>query len=359
MPQIRADLHLGYAQIGLLIAVPLLVGSLLELPLGLVAGHGRRRYRLTLAGGLVLVTALAAIAAAGSFWLLLAALTAFFPASGAFVGLTQSALMDAQPLRREQRMASWNLAGSVGAVAGPLLLAGVVIAGGSWRTAYLVIAAAAAATLAGAALAGHARQAPDPPGEAPEPGPDTAGEPGLREAFAALRDRAVVRWLVLLQISDLVLDVLTGFVAVYLVEAAHATVAQAAFGVAVRLGAGLAGDAITIVSLRYADGGRLLRVSSAAALVLYPALLLAPGLGTKLVLLAALSLATASWYPLQQAGLYSSLPGASGVATSLSSGASLVGALGPLAVGFIATRFGLTTALAFLAVVPAAVLFLA
>src|SRR5258708_32671612 len=140
MPLIRGDLHLSYAQIGLLIAVPLLVGSLIELPLGLVAGYGRRRRMLVLAGGLVVVAALAAIAAAVSFWTLLIALTLFFPASGAFVGLTQSSLMDAAPDRQERHMAAWELAGSLGGLTGPLLLAGCLLAGWSWRAAYLLVA---------------------------------------------------------------------------------------------------------------------------------------------------------------------------------------------------------------------------
>ena len=42
LPLIRGDLWLSYAQIGLLIGLPLLWGSLLELPLGLVAGQSRR-----------------------------------------------------------------------------------------------------------------------------------------------------------------------------------------------------------------------------------------------------------------------------------------------------------------------------
>ena len=36
LPLIRRDLGLSYAQVGLLASVPLLVGGLLELPLGLV-----------------------------------------------------------------------------------------------------------------------------------------------------------------------------------------------------------------------------------------------------------------------------------------------------------------------------------
>ena len=126
--------------------MPLVVGSLLELPLGLVAGADRRR-RMVLAGGVVFTLSLAAVAAAHTLLTMLLAVTAFFPASGAFVSLTQSALMDADPARRQTRMAAWNLTGSAGAVAGPLLLAVVLAAGGSWRGGYLVLAAAAGVVL--------------------------------------------------------------------------------------------------------------------------------------------------------------------------------------------------------------------
>ncbi len=47
MPLIRHDLALSYVQIGLLAAVPLTIGSLLELPLGVISGTGRRRWRVT------------------------------------------------------------------------------------------------------------------------------------------------------------------------------------------------------------------------------------------------------------------------------------------------------------------------
>ena len=166
LPLIRADLGLNYAQIGLLISVPLLVGSLIELPLGLVAGQGRTRHRLVLAGGVVVAGSLAAVAAAHSVTVLLIAFVAFFPASGAFVSLTQAALMDGAPGRHQQRMAAWNLAGSAGAVGGPLLLAGVLAVGGGWRTAYLLLAAAAGAALAVAFFAAPSRP-PATPGHDP------------------------------------------------------------------------------------------------------------------------------------------------------------------------------------------------
>ena len=111
LPLIRQGLALSYGQVGLLASMPLLLGSLLEFPLGALAGRGRGRRLAVLAGGVVFILTLVAAAAARSFIGLLAAFVIFFPASGAFVSLTQSGLMDADPERREQHMARWNLAG--------------------------------------------------------------------------------------------------------------------------------------------------------------------------------------------------------------------------------------------------------
>jgi len=350
LPLIRQGLGLSYGQVGLLTSVPLLLGSLLELPLGVLAGQGRRRRVAVLAGGAVFILALAGAAAARSFAGLLAALVVFFPASGAFVSLTQSGLMDADPGRREQHMARWELAGSAGSVAGPFVVIAVLAAGGGWRSAFGVLAVAAAAAWLGVAR-NPPRPAPDG-GHPARPGAAAAA----RQVLAALRRPGVARCLVLLQVCDLMLDVLTGFVAVYLVDVVHATPDEAALGVAIRLGAGLAGDAAVVWALRWAGGLSLLRISAAAAALLYPGFLLVPGIGPKLVLLGGLSVVTAPWYPLLQARLYGSLPDASGIAVSLSSAASLLGGAGPLAVGFLAQRFGLTWALAGLAAAPLCVL---
>lgn len=354
LPLIRADLGLSYAEIGLLIGIPLLVGSLLELPLGLIAGQGKWRHRLVLAGGVVVMASLAAVAAAPSAGVLLVAFVAFFPASGAFVSLTQAALVDAAPGREQQRMAAWNLAGSAGAVAGPLLLAGVLTVGAGWRSAYLALAMAAGVALAAAAFSAPSRHTPVVVAD----GEDDEGgrRPSVRQALRALRTGDVARWVVLLEITDLLLDVLTGYIGVYLVDVAGASPAEAAIGVAVRLGSGLAGDALFVLVSRRVGGPSALRVSAAAALVVFPAFLLVPSVPAKLSILAVLSIVTACWYPVVQAGLYGSLPGRSGIAVFLASAAGLVGAAGPLAVGLIAQRAGLTWALAVLGAAPAVVL---
>src|SRR5262245_4363887 len=104
------------------------------------------------------------------------------------------------------------------------------------------------------------------------------------------------------------------------------------------------------------DGVAALRVIAISACALYPAFLLVGWPPAKLIILAVLSMATACWYPVIQAGLYTSLPGRSGIAVFLSSAAALVGAAGPIAVGFIAQQAGLTWALAVLGVAPAVVI---
>jgi FSR family fosmidomycin resistance protein-like MFS transporter len=334
--------------------------------MGVLAGQGRRRRLVILGGGIVFLLTLLAVASAGSFAVLMAAFVAFYPASGAFVSLTQAEIIDAWPGRQAQVMARWDLAGAAGAMAGPLLLTAVLAmegggeAGGGWRAGYLVLAGIGALVWLGALLRGQ----PKPDGhqaaaEAEDEAEDAEHQPWTaraREVAAALRDWGTLRWLLLIEVADLLLDVFTGFLALYLVDVANLTPAVAALAIAVRLGAALAGDAALIVILERVGDLTVLRVSAAASALLYPGFLLVPGVLPKLAALAALSAVTAPWYPVLQARLYGSLPGRSTVAVTLSSAAGLAGGLGPLAVGLAAEGFGLSWALAGLAVVPVAVL---
>ena len=123
--------------------------------MGVLAGQGRRRRLVILGGGIVFLITLLAVASARSFAVLLAAFVAFYPASGAFVSLTQAEVMDARPDRQAQVMARWDLAGAAGAVAGPLLLTAVLASGGGWRAGYLVLAGISALIWLGALLRGR------------------------------------------------------------------------------------------------------------------------------------------------------------------------------------------------------------
>lgn len=165
-----------------------------------------------------------------------------------------------------------------------------------------------------------------------------------------------MKWVALLQVSDLLLDVLTAFVALYMVDVVHASPSWAAAAVAIRTAAGLAGEAVLIPILGRRSGTTVLVGGTVAAVVAYPAFLLVPGLVPKLVALVVLSVATAPWYPLMQARLYTVVDGESAVAVTLNSAAGLVGGLAPLALGLAAARFGLAWSMAGLAAVPVAVL---
>lgn len=88
-PSIRADLGLSYASLGVLLAVPALVSSVLEPAMALAGGGGGRR-RFIAVGGLAFAAGLVIAAGADSFAVLLVGFVVLYPASGAFVALTQA-----------------------------------------------------------------------------------------------------------------------------------------------------------------------------------------------------------------------------------------------------------------------------
>ncbi len=331
-PLIRADLGLSYAQIGLLLGVPGIVGNIIEPLLGVLADVWRRRV-LVLGGGIVFGLSLLLTAAAQGFALLLLAFILLAPASGAFVSLSQAALMDHAPTRREQNMARWTFAGSVGVLAGPLALGAFVLTGAGWRGFFMLFAA-----LTGLLLALAWRFAFPRPADGPAP---TELRNGLRCAMQALRRPSVVRWLVLLEFSDLMLDVLLGYLALYWVDVIEATPAAAGAAVALWSGVGLLGDLLLIPLLEEVRGLTYLRWSVWAELLLYPLFLLAPASWPKLALLALVGLGNAGWYSILKAQLYSAMPGQSGTALAVNNVSGIVGSLIPIALGAVAQRYGL------------------
>ena len=349
-PLIRSDLGLTYVEVGLLLAIPHIFASLLEPPLGLLGDAWDRR-ALVRAGGLAFVGGLLLIAASDGFAPMLLALMLVFPASGAFVSLSQATLMDLDPERHELNMARWVLAGSVGVVAGPLALAAADGAGLGWRATFAALAGVGVVALG---CAWHVRL-----GEAARPNGDSvvaALVEGGRDALRSLRRPAVLRWLALLNVSDLMLDVLHGFLALYFVDVMGATGARAAFAIVVYTGVGLAGDALMIPLLRRMEGVRTVRASAAAMLVVFPVFLLLRDSTPKLVLLALIGVLNSGWYSILKGRLYSEMPGRSATVMALESLSGVVGGLLPLSIGIVAQRYGLGVAMWLLAAAPLALL---
>ena len=135
----------------------------------------------------------------------------------------------------------------------------------------------------------------------PDGDPDQ-GRPQRRAALRALGRREVLRWLFLVELSDLLLDILLAFLALYLVDDVGASVATGGLAVAIWTGCGLLGSVALIPLLRRIDGLCYLRGSAALAAGLFTAFLLVPGLVPKLALVGALALVNAGWYPVSKPG---------------------------------------------------------
>ena len=342
-PLVRDDLALRYAEIGLLLSAPRMFGNLVEPPLFMAAEAAGRRAFIT-GGGALFALSLALVSASMGFWSLLLALMLLHPAAGAFVSLSQAALMDSQPARREQNMARWAFAGSAGQVAGSLAVASAVALGAGWRTLFAALSVCTLATLVtvrrfplSTPVASTADEGP------PQPAASrlAAFREGAATAWRALRRHEVVRWLALLELADLMLDGFHGFIALYFVDVVGTTQGRAALAVAVWTGVGLAGDLLIIPLLERVRGLRCLRWSAAASFVLLPLFLIAPGVPPKLFVLALLGLGNSGWYAILKAQLYAAMPGRSSTAVALHSAAGIFGGLIPLALGLFAERFGL------------------
>ena len=348
---IRNDLHLDYIQIGMLLTIPNTTGSITEPILGIWGDIGQRRL-LILGGGIAFAGALLLISLSHNFPLLLAALVIFNPASGAFVSLSQATLMDIEPKRHEHLMARWALAGSVGNVIGPLVLAVAIGLTGNWRSAFFILAILTVLLLV--MLWRYGNAIPNTPSQIDQP--IQGFKEGIGNAITALKRRKVLLWLTLLQFSDLMLDILRGFVPLYFVDIVGANNTQASLAIAIWLGLGLVGDFLLIPILDKVQGIVYLKLSAAIVLFLYPTFLLVSNISVKLLILGLLGLFNAGWYSIVQGQLYTAMPGQSGTVLTLSNLFGLVGGLMPLVLGLFAQYYGLQNTMWLLIAAPMALL---
>jgi MFS transporter, FSR family, fosmidomycin resistance protein len=315
------------------------VSLVVEPPIGVLGDRGWRR-RLVLLGGVCFAVSLAAVAFASSFAGLLVATMVLYPASGAFVSLSQATLMDAAPAERERNMARWTLAGAFGVACGPLLVA----TGVSWRALFAVYAVLALVLVVAARP--HSFDG------------EHDGSAGFRAALRELRNPRVVRWLVLLELEDLAGDILYGYLALYFVDVAGADAQTAALAVAAWTVADLVGNVVVLRVLGRVGGLRWLRLTAVGVAVVFPLFQLADGLGAKVVLVALLGALHSGWYPITKARLYEELPGRSGTAMALGTTTGALGAVLPLVLGLLAERVGIHDAFWLVLVAPLAVLLL-
>ncbi len=346
MPLIRRDLGLSYTEIGLLLGVPALTAGVIEPALGLLADRGHRR-ALVLGGGVVSSLVLIANAVATGFSFLMAAFVVGYLAAGSFVTLAQTVLMDAAPDHHERSMARWVFIGSLGVTAGPFLVVAGNLLDLGWRPVFWFLAGL------GLILTFLARRLPLDTRAAPEQQKDAT-----RFALRAMRDPAVRRWLIVIEAADLLVDVFFIFLAIYLVDVAGATSVQASLAVSLSTAGAIAGSALILPMLARVDGLRYLRVSAVVAAAAFALFLIVDALSIKVVAAAVIAMLGAGWYSIPKARLYSSLPGRSGIAVALESGAALVGSQAAVAIGAASAAFGLGNAMWLLMAAPVSILVL-
>lgn len=348
LPTMRVDLALSYAQVGLLLGVPHVFGTLIE-PVIMLLGDTNLRKHLILAGGLGMTIALFLIATATGFPMLLLAVVISYPASGAFVTLSQATLMDLNRGREPQMMARWTVAGSLGNLIGPLFVAaGFAIALG-WR--WIFIALAVLALLL--TLVVFIRHFPAQTSPAFPSGEDGIGMSQrlvvMHTVFAnlreAVRNAELLRWTVLLQFSDLLLDVFIAFAPLFLTDVIGVTPIQASLLLSVLMLTSLAADVVLLPILERFPGRTVVRTSAAVTIVLCVVWLLVPWPFVKIALMILLRFSTLGWYQVLQGEAYASAPGKSGTVMAIGSVVGLLGGGLAWLVGWVASQAGLPAAM--------------
>jgi MFS transporter, FSR family, fosmidomycin resistance protein len=349
LPLLHVDLGISYAQVGLLLGLPVVVSTFIE-PVIMLLGDTGWRKSLVIAGGLCLSVALFSIAAAYSFHTLLLAFMLAFPASGAFVSLSQATLMDISPGREPHMMARWTFVGSIGSLAAPLVLAAGYALNLGWRPIFAILAFVALILVLSAWL--H----PFPVIKSKVSSPTSGFCLTLRELCTnfqqAVKNPQLLRWIFLLQISDLLLDVFSSYLPLYLSHQVGFTPIQTSLVMAGFILSGLVADALIIPLLERFSGSKIVRSSAMVVAVLYPLWLISPWTVIKISLLFVIRLATLGWYSVMKGEAYASHPGRSGVVMAVSSLAGLFGGGMTWFIGWFAGWFGLSSAMWLLLIGP-------
>ncbi len=349
LPSLKSDLALSYTEVGLLLTVPALVALAGEPLIGLL-GDTRHRRTLAVAGCAATGLGLLLTGIAQTFGLVLIAFTILYISSGAYVNLAQATLVDRNPDRAEHTMARWTLLGSIGVSVAPVIVTAALALGYGWRGLYIALSVVAGfytALLLRPRFNLHANA----------DGDAVSLMQMLRDLWAALNQRELLRLLILTELADLMLDKLLEVTGLYFHDVVGVSLAEASAAVAVLTGAGLIGNVLLVPLLERVDGTRLLRYSALLVLAFYIAFLLAPWAELKWILIAAIGLATTGWFAILQGKTYALMPGQSGMIVAAGSLSNVVKLFVPVLIGRLADQFGLQWAMWLLALGPLALIF--
>lgn len=336
LPYLRDDLALTYTEIGLLFTIPGLIGIVGEPIIGLL-GDTRHRRALVVGGIVATAIGLFLTGVGQTFWLILLAFSILYISSGAYVNLAQATLIDRDSSRAEQTMARWTLLGSIGVAIAPLIVTALFYLGYGWRGLYLSLAGVAGIytfLLLRWRFDSHA-------------GAEVQASPRelWNNLITALRSRELVRWVVITELADLMLDKLLEVTGLYFHDVVGVDLGAASGAVAVFTIAGLIGNILLVPVLEKASGLSVLRVSAVIVLIAFIAFMLVPFAWLKFVLIGVISFSTTGWFPILRGKTYAVLPGQSGVIVSVTALGNVSSVFVPVIVGRLADTFGLQWAM--------------
>jgi FSR family fosmidomycin resistance protein-like MFS transporter len=363
LPALRTDLMLTYAQVGILLGAPKMIGTLVE-PVLMLLGDTRLRKTLIIGGGLAIAATMLLVAGAHSFAAILVAFIMFFPSSGAFVTLSQATLMDSNHGREPQMMARWTVFGSAGNLIGPLIVAGGFALGWGWRWIYVGLSGLCMALVfivMTRRFPGHGEKVKPDSDQSIENSGNGEGNPAERhsagkeeendfktllpELWRAVRNQRLQLWYGLLELSDLMLDVFAGYVALYFADVVGLSTAQVGVLLSALMFTSLLADLAVIPLLEKVPGRTLVRISAAFTAVVYVIWLSVPWIWAKIGLAMVLRFSTLGWYSVLQGEAYATLPGRSGTVMALNSLAGLLGGALVWLIGWTAGQAGLPKAM--------------
>jgi len=239
--------------------------------------------------------------------------------------------------------------GAIGVTLSPLLITVVLSVEGSWRAVFFstaIVAGVFAVLLFKQRFDGHTG-AEDEVGSLQQLG---------QSLFLALRSRTLIKWVILTELADFMLDKLLEVTGLYFHDVAGVSLPAASAAVTVSAIAGLIGSFALVPLLEKVNGVHVIRISAVIVFFAYTAFLLIPIVWLKYVLIAVISLSTSGWYVVLRAKCYAVLPGQSGVVVAVTSLANISSLFMPLLLGGIADAFGLQIAMWLLIIGPIALI---
>jgi len=345
---VERELGLSHTRyVALVFSLPLILAALLESGASLLSEAWGRKV-VIVAGQAALGASLLFVAWTHGPWGLALGLAVAGTASGVACGAAQGVLVAADPANVDRGLVRWALFASIGDVLAPLVTAGAIALGFSYRAAMAAIAAAVLCQCVASSRRDDSGASPAHPDELVEP---------LRTAIAgAMRRPRLWLWLFAAATCTLLDEIVVALSTIRVerdlgTSAALAAAVPVVFAVGSVVGTHLSDRAVARV------GSRRVLVGSAGLCGVSLALLVACRHPVALCFaLAAVGVTCASHHALAFARAYDEVPQRPGVVQACAQLFVVIDVVAPLALGRVADRFGSRAAIACLVAQPGVIL---